>query len=93
MLEAYCTGTDVQDRYAGIDVSGAALGLEVRRRRCGDFSLSFLFFFSYVTQPWSAEILLLLANVRGWETGTLFHFGFGEQGEDPGSTVVLSLAG
>ena len=59
------------------------------------FFPSFLFFFFYVMQPWSAEILLFLANVRGWETGTLFHFGFGfgEQGEDPGSTVVLSLAG
>jgi hypothetical protein len=69
--------------------------LEVWRRRCGVsfFSSFLLFFFSYVTQPWSAEIPLLLANVLELETGTLFLFGFGGQGEDPGSTVVLSLAG
>ena len=79
---------DQRQRY-GVGVGGAAA--EVWGF---SFFLSFLlFFFSYVMQPWSAEILLFLANVRGWETGTLFHFGFGEQGEDPGSTVVLSLAG
>ena len=74
--------------------------LEVRGWKYGgggagslSFSSFLLFFFSYVTQPWSAEIPLLLANVLELETGTLFLFGFGGQGEDPGSTVVLSLAG
>ena len=93
----------MQVQACKIDMQGSMSAVRRWGWRCGgggvgffflSFFLSFLlFFFSYVMQPWSAEILLFLANVRGWETGMLFHFGFGEQGEDPGSTVVLSLAG
>lgn len=36
---------------------------------------------SYVTQPWSAEIMLLLANVLGRKQYG-FYKGFGERGEE-----------